>query len=225
MDPQPVAADAPVTGAPPPIDGAAPQPTAGDTGEPTQDTGKASSPPTDVQGLHAGFTRKSMALASIRDELGLPKSTPDAQILDAVRALRQPRGVEAITDPELAQQYARLDEQRWTLVERTYGREIADPLRQLRDVAMTTGDPEEMAAAFWEAVQAYQAVAQPAPAAPAAAAAAPQAQPEPEVEIGDGDDNILARRRLAPDITEGLGQSGDTLTAARRIFGKFARTS
>lgn len=225
MDPTTVAAEAPAQGAPPPVAGT-PQEQAAPAQEPTP-PGTATSPTTDVRALHAGFTQKSQALSAIRDELGLPKTTPDTQVLDAIKALRRPRGPEAaVSDPELAAQYAALDEQRWSLVARTYGTEWTDALRHVRDVALTTGDPEEMAAALWEAIQQAQASAQQPAAAAAPAQAAAQATTEEasEPEIGDSGPNTLARRPAPTTVTEGLEGSGNMLEAARRLFRGSART-
>lgn len=220
-----VPADAPEAGAPIP----SPQltePSGQGTQEPT-DAGTATSPSTNVAALHAGFTQKSMALAAIRDEVGLPKTAKDADIIAAIRTLRRPAPAQQFDSPELQQQYERLDEQRWTLVERTYGTDVADSLRHIRDVALSTGDPEEMAAAYWAAREAQgQATAPP----PAQQAAAPQdgqqqpaapAQPTPPspMEMGTADVNTLGARPLPQSVTEGLVGSGNLLEGVRRLFG------
>lgn len=165
-------------------------------------------------------------LSAIRDELGLPKSTPDEQLLDAVRAARRPKLRDIPDDPDLQARYETLIDQQWAYAEKLYGKDVTDAVRRIRDLALTTDDPEAMTAAFWELREAQgtppPATAPAAPEEPQAEAAA-QEQVPPVLEMGDGSVNELGRKPIPTNITEGLKGSGNLKEAARRLFGGSTR--
>lgn len=178
----------------------------------------ASKPPAtvNVQALHAGFTQSRQELADIRRTLGLDSTATRQQVLDAIAAAKRPPSAETFDDPELASRYARLDEQAWGLVGRTYGEDIAGQVRHFRDVALTTGDPEELAAAFYSAVQSLgQAAAASAP-APAGGEQGQAQAPEEDIEMESPSGGLGLRQPAA--LPAELVGSGRTSDFFRQVF-------
>lgn len=220
-------AGAPAEGAPAAPEGAPPQEPPAPAAEPEPTgAGKASSPTVDVASLHAGFTQRSQTVAAAKTRLGLEKSATDQELLAALDAKLAPPAQQS-DDPAVQRQLDDLRDRQWRFVEQTYGVEIADQVRSIRSLALTTDDPADLAAAIYES---RTATAPPAPSEPPAQEAAPPEGQAPEGEQGPPPEEGLAVGepaganplgvKVAPQaITEGLKGTGNMREAARRLFG------
>jgi len=176
--------------------------------------------PADARALHAGFTQRSQDLAAIRETLGLPKTADRQTIVNAIAGLKRPvASSEYSDDPELAERHANIIEREWGLVARTYGDDFAAQARHIHEIAMTTGDPDVVAAALYEAAQAVNQ----APSPSGAAQAGSQEQGEDDLPVPDLDveepSGSLGLRQPDPNALQGLEPgSGNVTEAARRLL-------
>lgn len=101
--------------------------------------------------MQAAFTRTRQSLASIRDAAGLGRDVTDDEIVSAVTArltAAAAPGDFIEEDPAIARQRLDLENREWSLFEREHGKDVADNLRRLRDLAWAGADVHTLGEAF-----------------------------------------------------------------------------
>lgn len=172
--------------------------------------------------LQATLSRQGRTLAALREAAGVDKGIDDAELIEAVRSrFSQPAvhpAMDESMDESLVKEWAAITEAKWGLVEASRGKAVAGGIRQLMEVALTTGDPQALASAFDQVVKAMG--PQAPPAQPPVNGQAPAGQPAPdgadiEMEAPHGGFGL---RQPSKPLSDGLEGSGNTREGARRFL-------
>lgn len=165
------------------------QPTA-----PQTDPGPDQSPAPDSRIAQAEYTRATQLAATIRRELGLPKTATQAEVTAAIAALKAPPRTEddEEVDPRVAEYEARARAAELQLTAAIYGQEFTEASIALVNLARSTDSIDELMGAFAEFRDKYGA---------AAAAAVADA-----AEAGEGDDEGEDEDQGPPDAGLGLSE-------------------
>jgi len=218
--PAPEAALAPPAGdsppaAPPPADQAPPAAT-----EPAP-PGKPA-PTVDPARFNREFTQRSQALASLRDEVGLPASASPTEIVEAVRArlAAPPASVDdddpIMSDPRVLALQRQAETASWTAARSEYG-EVADFTAELGDLFRKEQDPVKRVAAVWEKLSRFAPAEEAPPGAPPAGEPGSGEAPPAEAGLGASEGETPSPLALDQAAVEEFKGTGDVKGFLRRV--------
>jgi len=214
--PAPEAALAPPAGDSPPGDQAPPAPAEqAPPGKPA--------PTVDPARFNREFTQRSQALASLRDEVGLPATATPTEIVEAVKAkLAAPpeAGVDEddpiMSDPRVLALQRQAEDSALAYARAEYG-EVADFTAELKGLFRKERDPAKQVAAVYEMLSRF-APAEEAPAAPAAGEpSSGQAPPAAEAGLGASEGESPSPIALDQAIVDEFKGTGNVAGFLNRI--------
>ena len=214
--PAPEVALAPPAGDSPPAEDQAPPapPEPAPTGKPA--------PTVDPARFNREFTQRSQALASLRDEVGLPATATPTEIVEAVKAklAAEPAALPddddpIMSDPRVLALQRQADDAAWAYSKAEYG-EVADFTAELKGLFRKERDPAKQVAAVYEMLSRF-APAEEAPAAPAAGEPSSGQAPPAEAGLGASEGESPTPIALDQAIVEEFRGTGEVAKFLNKI--------